>query len=148
MTWPMIMMTRLRLLFPCLMCGNIIYVQGLVINHLKNIHVVLVLACMVCRNTSWCLSPRIERITSVQVLLFQPSGRTLNLELCHDNIYCSSPQLCLFNDLTVITSTNGQSIGDRPRRWDNLTTEGDPGAAPVGQVTLKDDSYAKILKGP
>ena len=101
MTWPIMTMTRFRLIFPCIICEQIISAQGLVINHLKNIHVVLVLACMLCGNTSWCLSPPIEHITSVHVLPFQPSGRKLNLRLCHDNIYCSIPQPCLFDDLTL-----------------------------------------------
>ena len=101
MTWPIMTMTRLRLIFPCIICEKIISAQGLVINHLKNIHVVLVLACMLCGNTSWCLSPPIEHITSVHVLPFQPSGRKLNLRLCHDNIYCSIPQHCLFDNLTM-----------------------------------------------
>ena len=131
------------------MCGKIIYAQGLVIDHFKNIHVVLVLACILCGNTSWCLSKRIEHITSVHVLPFQPSGRKLNLRLCHDNIYCSSPQPCLFDNLTVISpAPNGPAIGDRPQLQDNSTTEVDPGAAPVSQVTLKDDSHANTPKRP
>ena len=128
MTWPIMTMTRLRLIFPCIMCGKIISAQGLVIDHLKNIHVVLVLACMLCGNTLWCLSPRIEHITSVHVLPFQPSGRKLNLRLC--------------------PVPNGQAIGDATRPRDNLTKKVGPGATRGGQLTLKDDSDAKILKGP
>ena len=122
MTWPIMTMTRLRLIFPCIMCGKIISAQGLVINHLKNIHVVLVLACMLCGNTLWCLSPTIEHITSVHVLPFQPSGRKLNLRLRHDNIYCSSPQPCLFDDLTVIDPMNRQHMGiqDQKDKWNIL----------------------------
>ena len=111
MTWPIMTMTRLRLIFPCIMCGKIISAKGLVIDHLKNIHVVLVLACILCGNTSWCLSPAIEHITSVHVLPFQPSGRKLNLRLCHDNIYCSSPPPRLIDDLTVIDPMNRQHMG-------------------------------------
>ena len=80
---------------------------------------------------------------------FQPSGRKLNLRLCHDNIHCSSPQPCLFDDLFVVSPVpNSQAIGDRPQRRDNLTTEVNPGAAPVSQVTLKDDSYGNTPKQP
>ena len=122
MTWPIMTMTRLRLIFPCIICEKIISARGLVINHLKNIHVVLVLACMLCGNTSWCLNPTIEHITSVHVLPFQPSGRKLNLRLCHDNIFCSSPQPYLFDDLTVIDPMNWQHIGiqDHKDKWNSL----------------------------
>ena len=43
---------------------------------------------------------------------------------------------------------NGQAIGDRPGPWDNFTKKVGPVAAPGGQLTLKDDSEAKIPKGP
>ena len=43
---------------------------------------------------------------------------------------------------------NGQAIGDATRRRDNLTTKVGHEAAPGGQLTLKDDSDAKITKGP
>ena len=43
---------------------------------------------------------------------------------------------------------NGEAIADRPRVRDNFRTEVGPGAAPGGQLTLKDDSDAKIPKGP
>ena len=110
MTWPIMTMTRLRLIFPCMMCGKI-SAQGLVIDHLKNIHVLLVLSCMLCGNTWRCLSPTSKHITSVHVLPFQPSGRKLNLRLCHDNIYCSSPPPRLIDDLTVIDPMNRQHMG-------------------------------------
>ena len=42
----------------------------------------------------------------------------------------------------------GEAIADRPRVWDNFRTEVGLGAAPGGQLTLKDDSDAKIPKGP
>ena len=74
MTWPIMTMTRLRLIFPCIMCGKIISAQGLVMDHLKNSHVVLVLACMLCGNTSRCFRPTSKHLTSVHVLPFQPSG--------------------------------------------------------------------------
>ena len=37
---------------------------------------------------------------------------------------------------------------DQPRQRDNFRAEVGPGAAPASQVTLKDDSDAKIPKGP
>ena len=43
---------------------------------------------------------------------------------------------------------NGQAIGDATRLRDNLTTKVGHEAAPGGQLTLKDDSDAKITKGP
>ena len=43
---------------------------------------------------------------------------------------------------------NGQAIGDATRLRDNLTTKVGHEAAPGGQLTLKDDSDAKIPKGP
>ena len=43
---------------------------------------------------------------------------------------------------------NGQAIGDATRRRDNLTTKVGHEAAPGGQLSLKDDSDAKITKGP
>ena len=43
---------------------------------------------------------------------------------------------------------NGEAIADRPRVWDNFRTEVGLGAAPGGQLRLKDDSDAKIPKGP
>ena len=47
-----------------------------------------------------------------------------------------------------MSALNGEAIADRPRVWDNFRTEVGPGAAPGGQLTLKDDSDAKIPKGP
>ena len=43
---------------------------------------------------------------------------------------------------------NGQAIGDATRLRANLTTKVGHEAAPGGQLTLKDDSDAKITKGP
>ena len=43
---------------------------------------------------------------------------------------------------------NGQAIGDATRLRDNLTTKVGHEAAPGGQLTLKDDSDAKITNGP
>ena len=43
---------------------------------------------------------------------------------------------------------NGQAIGNATRLRDNLTTKVGHEAAPGGQLTLKDDSDAKITKGP
>ena len=74
MTWPILKMTRSRFIFLCMMCGKIISAQGLVINHLKNIHVVLVLASMLCGNALPCFRPTSKHITSVHLLPFQPSG--------------------------------------------------------------------------
>ena len=43
---------------------------------------------------------------------------------------------------------NGKAIADRPRQRDNFRTEVGQGAAKGSQLTLKDDSGAKIPKGP
>ena len=43
---------------------------------------------------------------------------------------------------------NGPAIGDATRLRDNLTTKVGHETAPVGQLTLKDDSDGKITKGP
>ena len=43
---------------------------------------------------------------------------------------------------------NGKAIADRPRQRDNFRTEVGQGAAKGSQITLKDDSGAKIPKGP
>jgi len=43
---------------------------------------------------------------------------------------------------------NGQAIGDATRLRDKFTTKVGHKAAPGGQLTLKDDSDAKITKGP
>ena len=114
MTWPIMTMTRLRLIFPCIMCGKIISAQGLVIDHLKNIHIVLVLICMLCGNTLRCRSPTSKHAKSVHVLPFQPRGRKLNLRLC--------PQPCLVDDLTVIDPMNRQNMGiqDQKDKWNIL----------------------------
>ena len=122
MTWPIMTMTRLRLIFPCIMCGKIISGQGFVINHLKNIHVFLVLSCMLCGNTFQCLRPTNKHTTSIHALPFQPSGIKLNLRLCHDNIYCSSPQPCLMDDMTAFDPMNRQHMGfqDQKNKWNIL----------------------------
>ena len=43
---------------------------------------------------------------------------------------------------------NGKAIADRPRQRDNFRAEVGPRAAPASQLTLKDDSDAKVPKGP
>ena len=43
---------------------------------------------------------------------------------------------------------SGEAIADRPRVRDNFTTKVGQGAAPGGQLTFKDESGAKIPKGP
>ena len=48
----------------------------------------------------------------------------------------------------LISVSNGKAIADRPRQRDNFRTEGGQGAAKGGQLTVKDDSGAKIPKGP
>ena len=113
MTWPILTMTRLRLIFPCIMCGKV-SAQGLVIDHHKIIHDVLVHVCMLCGNTLRCRSPTSKHAKSVHVLPFQPRGRKLNLRLC--------PQPFLVDDLTVINPMNRQNMGiqDQKDNWNIL----------------------------
>ena len=53
-----------------------------------------------------------------------------------------------YDSITLWPVENGQAIGDATRLRDNLTTKVGHEAAPGGQLTLKDDSDAKITKGP
>ena len=55
---------------------------------------------------------------------------------------------CGFPNRALRPVENGQAIGDATRLRDNLTTKVGHEAALGGQLTLKDDSDAKITKGP
>ena len=95
-TWPIMIMTRSRLIFPC----KTISAQGHALDPLKYIHVVLVISCMLCGNTLLCFRQTSKHIASVHVLHFLPRSTKLHLGFCL-NISCSSPHPCIIDDLSL-----------------------------------------------